>query len=263
LEEWLGATLFARHARGLHLTDPGRAAIPAFAAAFDALGLAVQELRVAVPSAKINIAALPSVAQLWLAPRLPALRAAFPKIRPSLYAIEEPPDFRREPFDLAIFFTRSTPHGAQSFKISDDLIFPVCTPAIAATLCSPSDLGSHPLIWDTSWVNDWPCWLSAAGVTGVTPNQGSAFSLYSLAVEAALDGAGVLMAHQALIVRALGAGTLVAPFAERAKTGLMLTILVPDRSPARLAPLIEWLKSQGSSKTPADADRAIDQRRRR
>jgi LysR family glycine cleavage system transcriptional activator len=251
LEEWLGATLFVRHAQGLYLTDPGRAAIPALAAAFDALGSAVQELRVAVPGAKINIAALPSVAQLWLAPRLPSLRVAFPNMRPSLYAVEEPPDFRREPFDLGIFFTRGTPRRAQSFKICDDLIFPVCTPAIAATLHSPSDLGSHPLLWDTSWINDWACWLSAAHVTSIVPNQGPAFSLYSLAVEAALDGAGVLMAHQALIVGPLTAGKLVVPFAERAETGASLTILVPDQSSARLAPVIEWLtashKSQGSA----------------
>ena len=44
LEAWLGSALFARHAQGLHLTEAGRAALPAFSTAFDAMGLAVQEL---------------------------------------------------------------------------------------------------------------------------------------------------------------------------------------------------------------------------
>jgi LysR family transcriptional regulator, glycine cleavage system transcriptional activator len=104
LEEWLGSALFVRHAQRLQLTVPGKSAMPAFFKAFDALGLAVQELRVAAPRVQVSIAALPSVAQLWLAPKLLALREAFPNIRASIYALEEPPNFRREPFDLALFF---------------------------------------------------------------------------------------------------------------------------------------------------------------
>ena len=73
LEEWLGWPLFVRHAQGLHLTDSARSAIPALSAAFDALGLAVQELRIVAPRAQVSIAALPSVAQLWLAPKLPGV----------------------------------------------------------------------------------------------------------------------------------------------------------------------------------------------
>ena len=37
LEAWLGAPLFVRHAQGLHLTDAGRAALPSFSTAFDAM----------------------------------------------------------------------------------------------------------------------------------------------------------------------------------------------------------------------------------
>ena len=63
------------------------------------------------PRAQVSIAALPSVAQLWLAPKLPGLRAAFPAAQPSVHALEMPPNFRREPFDLAIFFVRGVPRG--------------------------------------------------------------------------------------------------------------------------------------------------------
>ena len=246
LEGWLGSALFVRHAQGLSLTEPGRAAMPAFSTAFDGLGLAVQELRVAAPRVQVSIAALPSVAQLWLTPRLPRLRAAFPKARPSVYALEAPPDLRREPFDLAIFLIRNAPSGSRAIKLCDDLIFPVCTPDIAATLRSPADLAAHPLLWDTSWVGDWERWLSDAGVTGVPPNEGPAFSLYSLAVQAAIDGAGVLIAHEALVSGPLSSGALVAPFKRRAATGLSLSILAPHRAALQAMKVIEWLTALGS-----------------
>lgn len=218
--------------------------MPALSAAFDALGLAARELRTLAPRGRVSIAALPSVAQLWLAPRMPELRAAFPRAQPSVHALEAPPNFRREPFDLAIFFVRDLPRDARLLKIRDDVIFPVCTPGIAATLRSPGDLASHPLLWDTSWADDWRCWLSAAGVDGIPADEGPAFSLYSLAVQAALEGAGILMAHEALLAQPMASGTLVAPFPVRAMTGLSLAILAPDRLPAQAVQMIDWLMAR-------------------
>lgn len=244
LEAWLGSALFARHAQGLHLTEAGRAALPAFSTAFDAMGLAVQELRISAPRPQVSIAALPSIAQLWLAPRLPALRSALPALRPSIHALEEPPDFRREPFDLAIFLTRHAPAGSRAFKLCDDVIFPVCAPALAQQLKTPADLSSQLLLWDTTWTGDWSLWFEAAGMKGPSIDTGSEFSLYSMALQAAIDGAGVLMGHEALVSRALAAGSLVAPFPRRVSTGLSLSILAPDRPPAQAAQMIDWLLAQ-------------------
>ncbi|MFD1987995.1 LysR family transcriptional regulator [Mesorhizobium newzealandense] len=244
LEAWLGSSLFVRHAQGLHLTEAGRAAVPVFSTAFDALGLAVQELRIWAPKSQVSIAALPSIAQLWLAPRLPLLRAALPALRPSIHALEEPPDFRREPFDLAIFLTSHRASGSRSFKLCDDVIFPVCTPALAEQLKTPTDLASQLLLWDTTWTGDWNLWFDSVGVKGPSIDAGSEFSLYSLALQAATDGAGVLMGHEVLVSRALASGALVAPFSQRVLSGLSLEVLAPDRPPAQAAQMIEWLLSQ-------------------
>ncbi|CAN7680364.1 LysR substrate-binding domain-containing protein [Mesorhizobium sp. LjNodule214] len=248
LEAWLGSSMFVRHPQGLHLTEAGRAALPAFSTAFDAMGLAVQELRISAPRPQVSIAALPSIAQLWLAPRLPALRAAHPALRPSIHALEEPPDFRREPFDLAIFLTRHAPAGSRAFRLCDDVIFPVCAPALAGLLKTPADLSSQLLLWDTTWTGDWSLWFEAAGLKGPSIESGSEFSLYSMALQAAIDGGGVLMGHEALVSRALSAGSLVAPFPERrVPTGLSLSILAPDRPPAQAAQMIDWLLAQGAA----------------
>jgi LysR family glycine cleavage system transcriptional activator len=240
LEDWLGAELFVRRAQGLRLTDAAKSALNGFVAAFDALGSAVQDLRVAARGPRVRIAALPSIAQLWLGPRLPAMRAAFPEARPSVYALEEPPDFRREPFDLGFFLLREPSGSGQSFKLRDDHVFPVCDPKIAAALKTPADVMAYPLLWDTTWADDWACWLTAAGVAPPPTNDGPAFSLYSLAVQAAVDGAGVLMAHESLVEAQLKSGALVAPFEIIAETGLQLELLAPHRPSALTAKLIDW-----------------------
>lgn len=245
LEAWLGAPLFIRRAQGLGLTEMGRKAMPAFAAAFDALGQAVQDLRRASPDAHLRIAALPAIAQLWLAPKLAAARMTFPRLRPSIHALEAPPDFRRELFDLAFFFVREAPPRCRIVWICDDRIFPACTPELAKQLATPADLASLPLLRDTSWTEDWDRWLSAASLQGVPTNEGPAFSLYSMAVQAALDGAGVLMAHAALVSGHMASGVLVAPFPTVVSTGLRLAVLAPEQASAEAMHLIEWLIQRG------------------
>jgi LysR family glycine cleavage system transcriptional activator len=215
--------------------------LPGLSAAFDALGRAVQDLRHAAPRAHIEIAALPAIAQLWLAPKLPAVQAAFPRLRPSVHALETPPDLRRALFDLAIFYVREAPAGCRMVRVSEDTIFPACAPHLAGRLTAPSDLASVPLLRDTAWADDWRCWLAAASVDGLPTEDGPAFSLYSMAVQAALDGTGVLMAHAALIGPHLASGALVAPFATVARSGMRLAILAPERPSPEAARLIEWL----------------------
>ena len=74
LEDWLGGPLFERRARGVVLTPRAQRAWPALAQALDQLGLAVQTLRTEVNTRELQLVALPAVDQLWLSPRLPALR---------------------------------------------------------------------------------------------------------------------------------------------------------------------------------------------
>jgi LysR family glycine cleavage system transcriptional activator len=189
----------------------------------------------------VEIAALPAVAQLWLAPKLQAARAAFPRLSPSIHAMEAPPDLRRALFDLAIFYVRDTQSGGRIVRICDDVIFPACAPRLASMLVSPADLAAMPLLRDTTWTGDWACWLSAASSEGIPVDEGPAFSLYSMAVQAAVDGSGVLMAHEALISGHLASGALIAPFPTVARTGLHLAILIPERPSDETTRLIEWL----------------------
>lgn len=208
LEDRLGAPLFERQARGVRLTALGLAAVEELTAAFDALAGAEARLRALALPREVHIATLPAIAQLWLSPRLPALRAAAPEISVSITALEAPPNLKRSLHDLSLF---PAAHGGR--LVARDELFPVCSPALAARLSRVEDLAGVPCLSDSAWDRDWETWLEALGAK--TPVRGPVFSLYALAVEEAVNGAGVLMGHGPLVEAHLGRGTLVAPFPHR------------------------------------------------
>lgn len=239
LEKALGAGLFERSPRGVKLTRLGERVRPAFTSAFDALADASRILQAEAAPRQVHIATLPSLAQLWLSPRLPALRAAAPEISISITAMEEPPNLKRAPYDLCLFYG-----GEAGGWLARDVIFPVCAPALAARLEGVDSLAAVPCLQDASWADDWPLWASAHA-PHVPLRAGPVFSLYALALEEAINGAGVLIGHETLVARQLAAGALVAPFAGRVtlRRGLRLW---SDRRPAPRSPAArvrDWLLS--------------------
>lgn len=216
LETWAGAPLFERRAQGVKLTPLGLGVRAHFIAAFDQLGEAVQILGKRANPKIVRIAALPSIAQLWLSPRFAAIRSAAPEVTLSVTAMESRPNLQLEPFDLSIFF-EDTPLSSGMIGLAQDIIFPVCAPEIAKRLHHPRDLANEMFLHDINWSSDWALWLASALPGATLDICGSVFSLYSLAVEEAKNGAGVLIGHEALVAADLAAGTLVAPFQIRAK----------------------------------------------
>lgn len=243
LEAWLGRPLFDREAHGVRLNGAGRAALPRLIYAFDALGDAVRALNRSSAPSLFRIAALPSVAQLWLSPRLPSLRRRFPDLAISVTAMERPPNLIREPIDLALFFGDAAPEGVSATALAAAARFPICAPQIAERLNAPTDLARETLLHDATWREDWPAWLRAAGVACVDAAAGPVFSLYSLALEAAKQGAGVLIGNGPLVADAVRSGALVRPFAAETTHGGALTARYRsaegETAAARLAALTE------------------------
>ena len=234
LEAWAGAPLFERGAQGVRLTPVGERVLPAMVAAFDAMGIAVGALREAARPERIHIAALPAIAQLWLSPRLPEVRRRLPELEVSITAMEAPPNLGREPFDLAVFYGRG-----EGLRLARDEIFPVCAPQVAAGLREVDDLAEVPCLGDAVWQEDWARWLEAVGAE--VRVAGPVFSLYALAVEETVNGAGVLMGHGALVAGHLARGTLVAPFGRRVETGAWLEAEIRGAPTGPLGALLRLL----------------------
>jgi LysR family glycine cleavage system transcriptional activator len=208
LEDRLGAALFERTPKGVRLTALGLEAVGMFTEAFDLLTKAEAVLRERAAPQVVHVATLPAIAQLWLSPRLPALRAAAPEISVSITALEAPPNLKRSLHDLSLF-----PAETGGVLLARDELFPVCSPTLAARLLRVEDLGLVPCLSDSAWDGDWDDWLRAVGARVAV--RGPVFSLYALAVEEAVNGAGVLMGHGPLVAGHLERGTLIAPFPQR------------------------------------------------
>ncbi|MCP4316003.1 MAG: LysR family transcriptional regulator [Hyphomicrobiales bacterium] len=212
LEEWAGADLFERRSQGVRLTAAGEAITEDFIAAFDRLGEAVQALRSAALPHEVRIAALPSLAQIWLSPRLPEIRHNLPDTIISVTATEQPPNLKREPYDLCLYYLESEQRTANCVVLTEDTIFPVCAPALARRFRTVSDLAGATFLHDATWSSDWDIWLKETAPDAEIETKGPRFSLYALAVEEAVNGAGILIGHEALVAPQIAAGTLVPVF---------------------------------------------------
>lgn len=241
VEAWAGRALFRRHPQGVTASPEALAVLPALSRALTALAALGVE-----GAAPVRIAALPAVAQLWLAPRLPALRAALPGVTVSVTALERPPEAKRAPYDLALFFA-----DTGGILLVEDALVPVCAPVFAARLATPADLRRLPCLADSAWAQDWRSWAAVA-MPGQPPPRGVEHSLYALAVAEAVAGAGVLIGHRALVADALASGALVAPIGPEvpAPRGLRLTRLRPLRRGGAAARVAEWLAGTSTGGTP-------------
>ena len=220
LEDWIGAPLFKRQAQGVALTALGEAAAKDFCGVFDAMGDAVRNMRGRAAQKSISIAAMPSVAQLWLSPRMPAIRAALPQVDISIYVLETRPNLSREVFDLSVFLDHPT--GARNeIILARDRMFPVCSASIARALRDGQTLQEFPWLYDTAWASDWTDWSEYAGIS---TQRGPHFSLYALALQEACNGAGIAIAHEPLVADMLESEALVAPFDDRLESELSLNL---------------------------------------
>ena len=193
----------------MKLTAIGESVREDFIRAFDGFGEAVLKLRQQASPFRVHIATSLALAQLWLAPRLGSIRQGLEGIDISVTTLENPPDLKRGPFDLCLFYVADPePH---QIRLCEEEIFPVCTPVLAQKVRSPNDLADVTCIADVVWT-DWKIWAAAAIPGRAAPlGTGPGFPLHAIAVQEALRGLGVLMGRKSLVQPYLASGALVRP----------------------------------------------------
>jgi LysR family glycine cleavage system transcriptional activator len=219
LENEYGAALFERHAKGVRLTVLGESIKEQFIEAFDAVEEAARTLRRLSAPQRVHIVTSPALAQLWIGPRLPRLTEMLAPIEISVTAVDEPPNLKRSPFDLCLFYTEQLARGQRMLAVEE--LLPVCVPSLAARIKHPNDLTDVRCIADVGW-NDWEIWTRACMPGQKFVARGPGFSLYSIAVQQALLSAGVLIGRRSLIQRYLDSGELVAPIDQSIALGMVI-----------------------------------------
>ena len=127
----------------------------------------------------------------------------------------------------------------------------MCSPDLLEgpdALKTPDDLGKHVLIHNHSMDYDldsptWDSWLKAAGASGVDASRGTHFSLPDHGLQAAIDGAGVVLGWQFLAAKDVAAGRVVEPFDLTLPLGSSFYLVYPEAQARRpqIAVLRNWL----------------------
>jgi LysR family transcriptional regulator, glycine cleavage system transcriptional activator len=213
LEEYLGTDLFTRTGRGVELTDAGRQFGQRLTPLFDNLADASREAAAVGAARTLKVSTEPSIASRWLVGRIGSFSKQHPDIELTIDPSNRLVDFHVEDFDLGIRYGQGTWEDVESARLSDVVIFPVCTPKLIAARShlSPADIGDFVLLHENrkQW---WQDWLTFAGVPSTQNIPGVTFQNH-LAIEAAEAGQGFALGDQILCTDSLVDGWLTRPFA--------------------------------------------------
>lgn len=213
----LGLQLFERRSRGLFLTRKGTAIQQQLTTGMMALSTAVAMAGRGREDALI-VSAAPVFAGKWLVWHLKAFNKTHPGIRIRVDATIELVDPNISDVDLCIRVGKGPYSGVDAVKLLEQRVFPVCSPALAERLETPSDIRKLPVIRDPGQMFSWSTWLEPNGLDESVLGDGPTFSDGSLCLDAAIAGQGIFLAWETLATHALKARQVIAPFPDRYAT---------------------------------------------
>lgn len=215
LEDELGLKLFERSGKKTWLTDAGQQLALGVRDSLNELAATITRVRERAAGNVLTLSVLPSFAAAWLVGRLGGFLAKHPDVEFNLQSSIGLADFRNDGVDVAIRWGSGHWPGLRCEKLLDDELFPVLSPKLTRRkIKHPSQLLELPLVRIKQQMrqHDWVRWFSAAGVQTTEPRRGLIFDDTELALRAAAQGQGVVLARSSLAGDRLASGELVAPF---------------------------------------------------
>ena len=216
LEERLGIALFRRAARRVELTEAGAQLYPYLRDGFDRLAQGVGLVDRVRISGDLMVQVYVTVAVRWLLPRLHQFQAAHPDILVRLSTSQLDWEFDPATGDIGLICTRNPNRpGVHYTHLFDARLVAVCSPAAQRAglgLRQPAELVNHAMLQVYTAAEDWHDWLEAAGLPTLKGRTAPKFDSYLLAIEAAVEGQGVAVVPEFMVVTDLKSGRLVKPF---------------------------------------------------
>ncbi len=253
LERSLDRALVQRRGRSLALTEAGMAGLSDLHQAFDQLHRAVAKMRRVERRQSLTISVEPSFAGSWLMKRLQGFKAQRPEVDVLIDASLRLVDLDRGEADIGIRYGAKPAAGQIAHRLFDEVIVPVCSPGLAAgppPLETLDDLRQATLIefemtpWPTSWLK-WDSWLAIFGREDVAGDRRIRFNDYTVALQAAIAGQGVVLGSRPIVQDALDAGLLVAPFAVSVRIEQGYEVVATQEALARpeVAAFVAWIRA--------------------
>lgn len=252
LEQFLGVPLFNRAHNALELTPAGHGYMQVLAEALDLIASATARTEAMRDTTSISINLFPSLAVLWLMPRLATFYASWPDVEVHVLTSLEPLSFRSGQMEVAIRYEEVASVASTAIVLFEEKIYPVCSRVYAeqAGLLQNGNAGfdNVTVIQCQTSPNEWEDWFKSVHGAGIKPFRVLNVDNRALALQAAESGLGVAMGRTPFAHNLLAQGRLSRLSDTRLPTGFLYTMHRSDsaaRSPAVKA-FSDWLMEQGA-----------------
>ncbi|NIY73493.1 LysR family transcriptional regulator [Marivivens donghaensis] len=249
LEDHVGVTLIDRSVRPSRLTEEGEFLARAVREGLGRISATLEDIKAMQANAErqITVACTLGVATYWLMPRLSGFYEDHPDITVNVQAPATDLPVLVPGVDVALRYGTGGWREGRSEKLFAEVVCPVGAPdLIARLLAEGTDLEAAPLIHVRSphnhhWAG-WEDYLTARGITRPR-SSGQSFNNYVQAMQAVIDGRGLMLGWRSITERAVNEGTLQ-QWPEGALDLGTAYYVSTTASPSQDAKLfVDWLKS--------------------
>ena len=193
LEAYFHRPLFVRHSRGVELNRHGQEYLQAIQRLLSELHEVSERHRNLPTTNRLAIVAVEVLAEKWLIPKLAEFKAIHPDIAIELETDHREVDMAGRGLDIWLPYANEVRAPLQAEILLEEHLVPVCSPILLETRgrpAKPADLLTWPLLYDIEWAADWSCWFEHQGRPSPDLSRASGFRLYSMLVQAAVEGMG-------------------------------------------------------------------------
>jgi len=247
LEDHIGTPLFRREGRGVRLTDAGNALFSSLRGDLDRLRRTIHQAIAAGAGAQVlTIAAPPTFAARWLAPRLSLFRDMHEGLELVVRSRAEPFDLQEERVDVAVHFGGWDWPGAQLTPLCPEDLIAVAAPDLLARhpVSDPVDILNMPLLHLSARANQWSEFAQSHANLAM-PLHGSHFDQFSLVIGAAIAGMGATILPTYLIEDELSDGRLSRLADVTTQTSKSYFVATPmGQNTPLVAAFTAWLRKQ-------------------
>jgi DNA-binding transcriptional LysR family regulator len=195
-----------------------------------------------IEGASIDIAAIPTFATRWLIPRLKRFQNMHPNITVHIAERMEPFILAGSGFDAAIHFEHPAWAGMHLHKLLEEVLVPVCSPALLADAGENRSLDDLPRLHRRQNPDAWQLYAQEAGIVLTNSAVGARYDLHSMLIEAAVAGLGVALVPRLYIGTELEQGRLVAPWPDGKAITKNFCLVLPEPIELSEGPLQAFAK---------------------
>lgn len=256
LEGQLQMPLFKRLNRAVLLTDAGERLYPGVQTAFENMQDAVRAMRRSTQGNVLVVSSGPAFAAKWLAPRIYKFVDQHPDIELRIAASLKIADFNVDEVDVGLRFGSGDYPNLFVEPLFDEVALPLLSPSLLerhGRRISDDDLQSLTLLHDdsTSFMKErtsWKYWFEARQFDSARADRGPRFSHADHALDAAVDGAGIVLGRLSLAMRDISSGRLVAPFDTyvKARAGFYFVAPPANMELQKVATFHQWLRAEAA-----------------